>query len=265
MGQHWYCNKTGEPRYEIAYADGRPGKTPTLADAKKHDFVPSVTSVLGILDKPGLNNWKVDQAILAALTNPVIHDQMPHDQMMATIKRDAEEQSKQAMQRGTDIHAAIEEFLLGSPIKGPYWDHVSGVLSCLETHAGNPSWNVEHWLPGGLGYGGKCDLHNDDFLIDFKTKEFTSADVKAGKVKGWPEQEVQLVAYDHGFGGKRRRLANVFVSVTEPGLAVWYEWPAKGYDAALQKWQATLECWYAWKGYRPAISALTKARMEVCL
>jgi hypothetical protein len=245
---HWYDGQTGEPRYETTYADGRPGKTPDLRDARKFNWVPGVTSVLGILDKPGLNNWKIDQAILAALTCPQVKHDLPHDELMQIVKRDAEAQSKEAMQRGTDIHDAIEKHLSGveSAVPAQYEPHVTEVRAALNWH-GLRGWQIEQWLPGGLGYGGRCDLHNDEYLIDFKTKEFGPDD----KVQGWPEQEVQLVAYDLGFGGPRRRLVNVFVSSTVPGLVRWFEWPEKGYDAAVKKWQATLACWWAWKNYYP--------------
>jgi hypothetical protein len=246
---HWYDGQTGEPRYETTYADGRPGKTPDLRDARKYGWAPGVTSVLGILDKPGLNNWKIDQAILAALTCPLAS--VPPSEALNVIKRDAEEQSKKAMQRGTDIHDAIEKFFLyegaRSCIPNQYYEHAKATDKCVFENTDSITWNVEAWLPGGLGYGGRCDLHNDEYLIDFKTKEFGPDD----KVQGWPEQEVQLVAYDFGFGGPRRRLVNVFVSSTVPGLVHWYEWPEKGYDAAVKKWQATLACWWAWKNYYP--------------
>ena len=248
---HWYDNITGEPRYEIPYADGRPGKTPTLTDARKLNLVPSVTSVLGILDKPGLNTWKVDQAVLAALTNPVIHDGMPQDEMLAIIRRDAEAYSKMAMQRGSDIHDTIEKCFAGTPYANEYVPHASAAIDLIYMTAGAQYWQVEAHLPGGLGYGGRCDLYNDEYLVDFKTKEFNEHDIDAGKVKGWPEQEVQLVAYDLGFGGGPRRLVNVFVSTTVPGLVHWFEWPAKNYDNAVEKWWATLNCWYAWRNYKP--------------
>lgn len=249
---HWYDGITGEPRYTTSFADGRPGKTPDLRDARKYLWTPGVTSVLGILDKPGLNNWKIDQAILAALTCP-IESGTPSDTAMTLIKRDAEEQSKVAMQRGTDIHDAIEKALVEyGPVPIAYLSHALGAVDCVyDKTETREHWKVEAWLPGGLGYGGRCDLHNAEYLIDFKTKEFNAVDVSAGKVKGWPEQEVQLVAYDHGFGGPRRKLVNVFVSSTVPGLVHWYEWPTKGYDLALQKWTATLACWWAWKNYYP--------------
>jgi hypothetical protein len=240
---HWYKATDGSPCYEIPYADGRPGKTPTLADARKLGLVPSVTSIIGILDKPGLTNWRIEQAILAALTNPVIHDQMPHQEMLSIVRKDAEAQSQQAMQRGTDIHDAIEKRLGLQPVPEQYKPHTEAVVETLAALAPE-QWRIEAHLPGGLAYGGRADLVSDEFLIDFKTKEFGPED----KIQGWPEQEVQLVAYDLGFGGPQRRLVNVFVSSSTPGLVRWIEWPAKSYEAAVRKWQATLACWYAWKG-----------------
>lgn len=250
---HFYDAKTAEPRYEVPYADPSKGmRSATLADAKKHGWVPSVTTVLGILAKPALENWKVEQAILAALTNPNISDDMTHDEMMRVIKRDSQQQAKQAAERGTAIHNSIEARLLLRKGLAEYFTFARGAIDCVARSVGVHTdylhhWNVEARLPGGLGYGGKCDLHSDEWLIDFKTKEFSQEDVDAGKIKGWPEQHVQLVAYDHGFGGKRRRLANVFVSVTEPGLCHFYEWPEDEYDIGLRRWQATLEAWLAWK------------------
>ena len=250
---HFYDGVTGEPRYEVPYADGRPGtRSPTIADCRKHGWVPGVTSVLGILDKPGLNNWKVEQAILAALTCPAEKTRgLFNEELVNVVKRDAEEQSKVAMQRGTDIHDAIEKLWIDDSTGrfSPYREHAEATLSLVASQypAGEVEWNVEAHLPGGLGYGGRCDLYNDEFVIDFKTKEFGPDD----KIQGWPEQEVQLVAYDLGFGGPRRRLVNVFVSASVPGLVRWFEWPEKGYDAAVKKWFATLACWQAWKGYYP--------------
>ena len=51
---HWYT-KTGEPMYTIVGANGKERNT-TLADAKKLDLVPSVTTILGIVAKPALEN-----------------------------------------------------------------------------------------------------------------------------------------------------------------------------------------------------------------
>jgi hypothetical protein len=199
--------------------------------------------VLGILDKPGLNNWKVEQAILAALTCPVNTAGLPQSELLSVVKRDAEEQSKAAMQRGTDIHDAIEKTFAGEPCPVGYDLHAESAVATVYELGGDSGWNVEAHLPGGLEYGGRCDLYSDEYLIDFKTKEFGPDD----KVQGYFEQELQLVAYDLGFGGPRRQLVNVFVSASVPGLVRWCPWKPEGYDKAAAKWKAILELWYLLK------------------
>ena len=54
---HWYTQE-GEPMYTIVGANGKERNT-TLRDAKKDNLVPSVTTVLSLVAKPGLENWKI--------------------------------------------------------------------------------------------------------------------------------------------------------------------------------------------------------------
>jgi len=53
---HWYT-KDGEPAYTIERADGKGFRNTTLRDAKKLGLLPSVTTILGVAAKPGLQNW----------------------------------------------------------------------------------------------------------------------------------------------------------------------------------------------------------------
>src|SRR5690349_2783167 len=66
---HWYL-RDGRPFHEIAKKDGSGNRPVTLADARKVMALPSVTNVLGVLAKPGLEAWKIEQGIIAALTLP---------------------------------------------------------------------------------------------------------------------------------------------------------------------------------------------------
>ena len=63
---HWYTRE-GEPMYTIIGANGKERNT-TLRDAKKEGLVPSVTTILSMIAKPSLENWKIDQALNSALT-----------------------------------------------------------------------------------------------------------------------------------------------------------------------------------------------------
>ena len=62
---HWYA-RDGEPMYTIIGANGKERNT-TLRDAKSIGLVPSVTTILGMVAKPALENWKLTQAIKAAI------------------------------------------------------------------------------------------------------------------------------------------------------------------------------------------------------
>src|SRR5512136_668210 len=65
---HWY-RRDGEPLHSVPSAKGEPRPT-TLRDARKLGLLPSVTNVLGVINKPELVEWKMTQAVLAALTLP---------------------------------------------------------------------------------------------------------------------------------------------------------------------------------------------------
>lgn len=66
---HWYF-PDGSPLHEVERADGKGTRPTNLRDARKLGLYPSVTNILSVLAKPGLNAWKQEQAILAALTLP---------------------------------------------------------------------------------------------------------------------------------------------------------------------------------------------------
>jgi hypothetical protein len=51
-------------------ADGSGERPTTIRDAKRLGLYPSVTSILGVLAKPGLEKWKLDQVALACLRTP---------------------------------------------------------------------------------------------------------------------------------------------------------------------------------------------------
>ena len=70
QSSHWYT-QDGKPFYEIENKSA-PGtmRRVTLRDARKLNLVPSVTTITGVISKPQLEAWKIEQAILASLTLP---------------------------------------------------------------------------------------------------------------------------------------------------------------------------------------------------
>src|SRR5215475_13596650 len=107
---HWYL-RDGRPFHEIAKKDGSGNRPVTLADARKVLALPSVTNVLGVLAKPGLDAWKIEQGILSALTLP----RLAGEELGAFAHRvveDMGEQVEKAADFGSAIHAACEVYTL---------------------------------------------------------------------------------------------------------------------------------------------------------
>jgi len=240
---HWY-NRDGTPQYTVKAKDGSDRST-TLRDARKMNLVPSVTTIMKCAASPGLEAWKLNQMLMAALTLPKTVDESEESYIQRII-RDSKEQGKLAAEAGTDIHEAIQSFYEGRVS----YAHQESVKSCFHTvrdHFVEQPWISERSFSHELGFGGKSDLFSpaadkfDGIVLDIKTKEFS--DPK--KVDGYDEHLMQLAAYRVGLGCPTARCANVFVSRTVAGLVVINEWSqedlARGWSmfcALLQYWQA---------------------------
>jgi hypothetical protein len=76
-------------------------------------------------------------------------------------------------------------------------------------------------------------------VLDAKTKEFAEDD----KVDGYDEQCMQLAAYRHGLGIPHARCANVFASVSYPGLIRVVEWSEADLKRGWEMFQTLLHYW----------------------
>lgn len=205
---HWYT-KEGTPAYTTI---GKTGERPTtLRDARKLGLLPSVTTINGMLSKAGLDTWKQQQVLLAALTLPRIPTETEQE-WLSRVMQDSKATGREAAERGTAIHAIIQGYFeqVYMPEKPPYLDSID---KALEQAFGQQLWISEQSFGHPLGFGGKVDLMakkmvgSDGFVVDFKTKE-TDLD----KVDVYFEHEMQLAAYREGLGIPTARCAIVFVN-----------------------------------------------------
>ena len=233
---HWYT-RDGDPMYTVpSKKDGAPRNT-TLRDARERNLVPSVTTILNIAAKPGLNVWLQEQAILAALTLPRGTDEA-ESAWLKRVVQDSKAQARDAADLGTEIHAAVQGFYEGRKASA-YPMHVQTCTKAIESHYGARNWIAERAFAHEMGFGGKVDMHTDGIVIDIKTKDFDDP----AKVAGYDEHLMQLAAYRVGLGMPEARCANVFVSRTNADLAVVKEWAEEDLARGWLMFTALLSFW----------------------
>jgi hypothetical protein len=202
-------------------------------------LVPSVTTILNVAAKPGLERWKQEQLLLAALTLPRAPDE-DEKSFIDRVVVDSKEQGKKAAERGTRIHEAIESFYNGIMF-AEMAEYQVGVYTEIEKVYNVTRFEPEKAFAHELGFGGKVDLHSKEanLVLDIKSKEFT--DPK--KVDAYDEHMMQLAAYRVGLGLPTAVCANVFVSATQPGLVVIKEWSQEDLARGWEMFQSLLRFW----------------------
>lgn len=241
--QHWYA-KDGTPAYEIIGKNGNSRPT-TLRDARKLGLVPSVTTISREAAKPSLENWKAQQVLLAALTLPRDDGEAEQD-YVARIMADSKEQAVKAAERGTLIHAWIQQGFEGKPLPedGEIYYHVANV-ELLRHDLGigfGSTWQCEMTFARD-GYGGKVDLRQHKrIIIDIKTK-----DAPLEGLKTWDDMHMQLAAYRYGLADLGAECGILFVS-TKDVAAKLVMIPEEQLQRGWNMFQSLLSYWYAKTG-----------------
>jgi hypothetical protein len=263
---HWYF-PDGTPLHEVARADGKGNRPTSLRDARKLGLFPSVTNILSILAKPGLDAWKQEQAILAALTLPR-NEGEPLDDFAKRVVTDMHGEVGRAADLGSAVHAAIEGYAQGrwlpedkevarlfEPARQWFDKEVTQVHS-VEIAAAHLEW----------GYAGRVDLvatlHSTGrpTVIDFKTQK-TRRD-KDGNFKPilhdtWP---LQLEAYRMALASRDKGLTNaaiasVVIGSTDPVPVVVKVWDDADKAGFFKAFLAARDLWVWQKAYCPVRDA----------
>ena len=221
MSEHWYCAKTGQPRYTTIGKNGKERST-TLRDAKAvpGTLVPSVSTINAQLSKAGLDTWKQTQVLYAAVEYPRYDGEEEKDWIFRILEL-SKRKSKEAADRGTVIHDWIESFYNQEYVPDMP-EYVRKVDEAVTAHFGPQLWIPEQSLVNAQeGYGGKCDLYckaTHDFsgvVIDFKTTEKSP-----GELTPYLEHTLQLAAYREVLAPSAR-CANVYINGDTGEVAIY--------------------------------------------
>lgn len=264
---HWY--NEGGLVSEVPSADGKRMIRPDCRHARKFGLVPSVTTILSVAARPGLDKWRREEFVKSAFHVweerglPKFEDEIDFEEIAARneVRLDHAE-------IGTDIHAEIaraqECFELGiEPTPAPAARKAFKWLE-EEFERLRQSYNRDDILSESekpfanipYRFGGTVDFK---FIVPGEVVEFidfkTCDDDKlagGAKLAFWDSHLAQLVAYDMGTCidpiDAERRYVNVFIGRFGGDIYV-HEWKDEGQiNKARGYFKACLELFKIVKG-----------------
>lgn len=242
---HFYDHE-GKPQYEVFKVGGKEKRPSTLADARKHHWVPSVTTVSGILAKPQLNKWIIDQTLDTVIDTRYEVQKLDCDNIQAIktykaqISAITKDKTDVAANRGTEIHDKLEQYFL------------TGLIDSTDEHILVPALNMlahefngQRWIPEASfahlsGFGGKVDLYSKSgIIIDFKTKAKDEVNEKSV----YDDYCIQLAAYRLGLDIPKAKCYNLIISTTKPGTLYLHRWTEEDLIDGLEKFNLMLALW----------------------
>jgi len=249
-GGHWY-SENGESAHVVIGKNGKERNT-TVADARKMGLLPSVTSVQGILHKEQLVSWRIEQAIMSALTLPR-EDGEDLGEYAKRVVKDSREQTTKAADHGSTMHVCMEDILLGRPVSrdetlAPY----------IKTFTEWAEKNVEktHWCERALvgpGYAGRCDAYVrlkgiGDAVIDLKNRKVNK---KYNTPPFYPTDAQQLWAYRNASENPQAACVSVVLASNDPEYIEHHQWDEDELYQAGIAFCAMQKVWAWVKGYTP--------------
>jgi len=247
---HWY-RRDGEPLHSVLSTKGEPRPT-TLRDARKLGLLPSVTNVLGVINKPELVEWKMTQAVLAALTLPrVVGEDL--GVFAKRVVEDAQSQVKGAAEFGSAFHAGAEQVAKSLEVDpaGPYAAWLNLHRGWFQANCVRVVWTERVLVNVELGYAGTADLLVEHQAYGLTLVDYKTQGVKPGKTaRAYGSWCLQLAAYRRAIGRPMACLS-VIVNSTEPTAPVEHVWSEEELRAGLESFEAALVIWRNEKGYDP--------------
>jgi hypothetical protein len=235
----------------------------TLREARKAGAFPSVTTIINLLNKPGLINWQLQKAVLSSLTLPRLDGESDTD-FAKRVVHDMGIETSAAAEKGTAVHALAEQVMAKQPRPQlsdemlPFWLALEKWRDEKITKVYNQEFVVVNEQDG---YAGRCDMtaeHKDygTVIVDFKTRG-RSKPVGKKTVGIIPTREgdiLQLGAYRHGTFADEEASDVVCLSVlidNQTGEITEHAWTCaeavKGYEMFCHLANA----WFIQKKYDP--------------
>lgn len=252
-GQHFY-DRNGKACFSVPNKSSGGMRPVTIRDARANRWLPSVTTVLAVLDRPTLSDWKHRQITEWCWNNRTEwYDNQENWHTGAIVG--AFKQVDDAADLGTNIHKALEQHFKGGVYDLELTPYVQAVEAWMQKEGVELLEQELRLVSVSHGFAGTTDAvircPRGTGILDFKSRKTT-----AGKpCTPWETQPMQIAAYHIAKFGMMPEAGhvgcNVFISTTEPGRveACWYD-----HERLQKEWQAfsaALSLWRHIRGYDP--------------
>ena len=245
---HWY-DAEGRSAHVILGKNGKERNT-TVADARQMGLYPSVTSILGILDKPQLTSWKIEQAIMASLTLPKEADETLETYARRVVK-DSKESTTKAAEHGTKMHEQAENILMGRAVcKDEYLQpYIATFKKWADENVEKTYWCEKALV--GAGYAGRCDAYVKlkgvgDAIVDLKNRKVNP------KYEPFYDTDcAQIFAYLSASENPKAAGVSIVLASNDPSKIMTRVWEKDELYQAGIAFCAMQKVWAWVKGYTP--------------
>ncbi len=251
---HWYT-LAGDPCHL-----NEKGKPTTLREARKEKLLPSITTVLGIVDAKGLNIWKQNQIALA-VHNSKREENEPLEDYFRRCIDEARSVPSDAAERGKEIHAVAEATLLGKDVSAEGDPQKQSVIDWIVANveqvffAEKPLVHPELAMAGCADACVKLKDVEGRVVIDFKTRKFKQYKTHPTWRAAWYTKDLRQLSFyaDCLPDEPAPRVANVGINtaIDDPWPAEFKLWPEEEAAAAIEDVAAARVLWCSENKYKP--------------
>lgn len=262
---HWY-SRDGLPQHTIVGANGKERPT-TLRDSRKFGWLPSVTSILKVINSDILTDYKLNQALLASLDNP-IQDGESKEDWMERVTNIGKQDAKDAAAKGSIIHGVAENLnvILKTEICPGLQDisHLDpDIQTCYRAYEEWAMENINNVLSAeevlvhvGVGFAGTVDV-----VYVNKKGQVVMGDIKTIRSKGrkrygdYQKWLFQMCSYKAAWESSGRplieKIENIKISTDEPGRLEICDWPKEQWEDGWEAFKACKTIWSIENNYWP--------------
>jgi len=269
---HWY-DKDGKPCHTQPTKAGAKSATraTNITDARKHKLLPSVSGITGMMANPILDRYRQRRVAEEAFARPPIGHESK-DEYVRYLLDKAGEQTRDAADLGTEIHALLEAWGKGTPIdpvhtltfpstgeRVPATVVIAPVVKLIADLGLQPRGHECVVVNARHGYAGTTDLPwaTKDYygIMDFKSAKTTPGEpIAPRQVYG-----MQIAAYVAAYWGADADCPigdkavgyNLYISTTEPGRVELVSYESTELRAEWEAFQACLTLWRHKNTYDP--------------